>query len=55
MKEAERRQARIFSFRTFGCGSRWSAARSPTGVPLRRLRQRTNAAAQLQAHFLGRG
>jgi hypothetical protein len=22
MKEAERRQARIFSFRTFGCGSR---------------------------------
>ena len=34
--------------RISGCGARLDAARSPDGVPLRHLRQRANAAAQLQ-------
>jgi hypothetical protein len=45
-RDAERRVA--FRPHPSGCGRALSAARSPVGVPPRRLRQRTNATAQLQ-------
>jgi hypothetical protein len=62
-REAERRQARTQRPHPAGCGARHARtchhartlrARSPVGVPLRRSRQRPNAAAQLQpTRFLG--
>jgi hypothetical protein len=54
-KEAERRQAQKSKPPHQRVRLAPNGVRSPTGVPLRRLRQRTNAAAQFQAHFLGRG
>jgi hypothetical protein len=60
IRKAKRRQTRVPSIRITGCGRApdllrlarvrggQGGARSPVGVPPRRLRQRTNAAAQLQ-------
>jgi hypothetical protein len=60
IRKAKRRQTRKPSVRIYGCGRApdlsslchvrggQGGARSPVGVPPRRLRQRTNAAAQLQ-------
>ena len=62
-KEAERRQTRSQRphLRVRRCprphppGEDQGEGSSSDGVPPRHLRQRTNAAAQLQTHFLGRG
>jgi hypothetical protein len=56
-KEAERRETRSPTVRTLRCGSAQIAARSPFGVPPRRLLQRTNATAQpkLRASWDGTG
>ena len=54
-REAERRQTPPTKSAPYGCGARPAGRAAPTGVPPRFLRQRTNAAAQLQTRFLGRG
>jgi hypothetical protein len=56
IKRRQNAGRRIWSFlRAIRARLARNVARSPDGVPPRRLRQRTNAAAQLQARFLGRG
>jgi hypothetical protein len=48
IREAERRQTQYFMIRNIRARLALNGARSPVGVPLRRLRKRANTAAQIQ-------